>query len=195
MGQDVPGYARTSIVTRRNDKGARRSNSGNASSRSGSSSSSSGIAIIVAVTVAVIPAVAAAVAAAKQQRQQLQQMTIAATSSYQHHTSTSSISISVSSSYISCISISSCWCCWCFTGAGKINAYSKSTTRPRSGNGSCRSNSRMGKKVCQLLARFMPSYLSWILPSFLPSCWLRSRTQNQMGKRNRRIKRILTGEK
>ena len=189
----IPGCARTSIVTYRNDKGARRSNSGSAGKRSGSSSSNK-VAVTVAIIMAIIPAVAAAiaaaVAAAKQQRQQLrqlqqsQQITVIATRSYQHqhHTSTSSIS----SSCISYINISSSsWCYWCFTGVGKTNACSKSTIRPRNSNGSCCNNNRMGKKVCQLLSRFMPSYLSWILPWF----WLRSKTQNQMRKRNRRIKK------
>ena len=57
----VPGCARISTVTRRSDKGARRSNSGSASSRS--SSSSSGVAVAGAAAVAV-PVAAAAVAAA-----------------------------------------------------------------------------------------------------------------------------------
>jgi len=62
----VPGCARISTVTRRSDKGARRSNSGRGSASSRSSSSSSGVAVAVAgaVAVAVPVAAAAAVAAA-----------------------------------------------------------------------------------------------------------------------------------
>ena len=61
----VPGCARISTVTRRSDKGARRSNSGRGSASSRSSSSSSGVAVAVAGAVAVaVPVAAAAVAAA-----------------------------------------------------------------------------------------------------------------------------------
>ena len=194
--QDVPGCARSSTVTRRSDKGARRSNSGSASSRSGSSSSSSGVAVAVAVAVeaAVPAAVTAAVAAARQQRQQSQQVTTAATSSYQHqhHTSTTPApAASASASAAAAV-------------AGAVGALlvlvrqmpaAKAQLGPAVAMVVVAVVAGWGKKVCQLLARFMPSCLSWILPSFLPSFWLRSRTQNQTGKRNRRMKRILAGGK
>ena len=213
--QDVPGCARSSTVTRRSDKGARRSNSGSASSRSGSSSSSSGVAVAVAVAVAVeaaVPAaVAAAVAAARQQRQQSQQsqqsqqVTASHNSSYQqlpapaphqHHTSTTpapAASASAASAAAAAAAV-----------AGAVGALlvlvrqmpaAKAQLGPAVAMVVVAVVAGWGKKVCQLLARFMPSCLSWILPSFLPSFWLRSRTQNQTGKRNRRMKRILAGGK
>ena len=201
----VPGCATMSTVTRRSDKGARRSNSGNASSRSRSSSNSSvsgdAMAVSVAAAAAVAGGVAAAVAAASESsHSKSQEVTASHSSNYQHqhqqhqHQHQQQLHQQQQQQQQQHQQQQQQsrwrWCCWCFAGAGKTNACSKSRTRPRSGNGSCRSSSRMGKKVCQLLA--MPSCLSWILPSFLPSFWLRSRTQNQTGKRNRRM-RILVG--
>ena len=189
----VPGCARISAVTRRSDAGARRSNSGSASSRSRSSSSgrSSGSSGSSSSSSS-----SSSSGSSKWQQDRTAATAVTASHSssyqqlpapYQHHQQ------QLHQQQLHQQQQQSRWCrrCWCFAGAGKTNACSKSTTRPRSGNGSCRSSSRMGKKVCLLLARFMPSCLSWILPSFLPSFWLRSRTQNQTGKRNRRMKRIL----